>query len=86
MLPRPVTTTTLSASVSFPVYVPTDRQTANIFTKPLVLDKLPHFFSMLGPQHLDMSNLRRRSASGKEEKEVDDVQKAKLNDEFDQHN
>ena len=41
-------------------YVPTDRQTADIFIKPLVLDKLRQFSSALGLQHLDVRNLRGR--------------------------
>ena len=41
-------------------YVPTDRQTVGIFTKPLGLDKLRHFSGALGLRHLDMPNLRGR--------------------------
>jgi hypothetical protein len=41
-------------------YVPTDRQTANIFTKPLGLDKLRQFSGALGLRHLDVPNLRGR--------------------------
>ena len=40
------------------VYVQTDRLIADIFTKPRGLDKLWHFFSMLGLQHLDMPNFK----------------------------
>ena len=41
-------------------YVPTDRQTADIFTKPLGLDKLRQFSGALGLRHLDVPNLRGR--------------------------
>ena len=49
----------LSGAVEL-VYVPIDRQAADIFTKPLGLDKLRKFSSMLGLQHLDILNLRGR--------------------------
>ena len=52
------------------VYVLTDRHVTNIFTKPVGLDKLRHFLTMLGLQHLDMPNLRGRSEA---EEERDDV-------------
>ena len=39
-------------------YVPTDRQTADIFTKPLGLDKLQQFSGALVLHHLDVPNLR----------------------------
>jgi hypothetical protein len=42
-------------------YVPTDRQTADIFTKPLGLDKLRQFSGVLGLRHLDVPNLRGRN-------------------------
>ena len=42
-----------------------DREFEDIFTKPLGLDKLWHFSSVLGLQHLDMRNFR---GSGKEER------------------
>ena len=42
------------------VYVPTDRHIADIFTKPLGLDKLRQFSSALGLSHLDVMNLRGR--------------------------
>jgi hypothetical protein len=42
-------------------YVPTDRQTADIFTKPLGLDKLRKFSGALGLRHLDVPNLRGRN-------------------------
>jgi hypothetical protein len=41
-------------------HVPTDRQIADIFTKPLGLDKLRQFLGTLGLRHLDMPNLRGR--------------------------
>ena len=41
-------------------YVLTDRQTADIFTKPLGLDKLRQFSGALGLRHLDVLNLRGR--------------------------
>ena len=44
------------------VYVPTDQETADIFTKPLGLDKLRQFSSALGSRHLDMLNLRGRNS------------------------
>ena len=46
-------------------YVHTDRQVADIFTKPLGSDKLQHFTDMLGVQHLDVPHLRGRSRQGK---------------------
>jgi hypothetical protein len=42
-------------------HVPTDRQTADIFTKPLGLDKLRQFSGALGLRHLDVPNLRGRN-------------------------
>ena len=48
------------------VYVAMDRQAANVFTKPLGLDKLRQFSGMLGLQHLDMPNLRGRDRAEKE--------------------
>ena len=39
-------------------YVSTDRQNADIFTKPLGLDKLQQFSGALGLRHLDVLNLR----------------------------
>ena len=61
-------TITLSESVSFQVKsnYSTFRQiwqTANIFTKPLGLDKLQQFSGALGLRHLDMPNLRGRTVS-----------------------
>ena len=46
-------------------YVPTDRQTADIFTKPLGLDKLLQFSGALGLRHLDVPNLRGRDLEGR---------------------
>ena len=56
------------------MYVPTDWQIVDIFTKPLGLDKLTHFSSALGLQHLDMPNLRRRHSerSGRDQKSESD--------------
>ena len=48
-------------------YVRTDRQIADIFTKPLESDKLQHFSEMLGLQHLDMLHLRGRTGKGTKE-------------------
>ena len=44
-------------------YVPTDRKTADIFTKPLGLDKLRQFSGALGLCHLDVPHLRGRTVS-----------------------
>ena len=41
-------------------YVPTNRQTTDIFTKPLGLGKLQQFSGALGLRHLDVPNLRGR--------------------------
>jgi hypothetical protein len=41
-------------------HVPTDRLIADIFTKPLGLDKLRQFSVALGLHHLDVPNLRGR--------------------------
>ena len=46
-------------------YVPTDQQVADIFTKPLGLDKLRQFSSALGLRHLDVPNLRGREVQGR---------------------
>ena len=43
------------------LHVPTDRQVANIFTKPLGLDKLRQFPGALGVQYLVMPTLRGRN-------------------------
>jgi hypothetical protein len=51
-------------------YVPTDRQTADIFTKPLGLDKLRQFSGALGLHNLDVPNLRgRHDQEGRKEQE-----------------
>ena len=42
-------------------YVPTDRQNADIFTKPLGLDKLRKFSCALWLRHLDVPNMRGRT-------------------------
>ena len=42
-------------------HVPTDRKTADIFTKPLGLDKLRQISGALGLRHLDVPNLRGRT-------------------------
>ena len=42
------------------LYVPKDRQTIDIFTKPLGLDKLRHFSGALRLHHLNVPNLRGR--------------------------
>jgi hypothetical protein len=47
-----------------------DRQTADVFTKPLGLDKLRHFSGALGLRHLDVLNLRgRHDQAGRKEQE-----------------
>ena len=61
------------------VYVATDRQTANILTKPLGLDKLQQFSGALGLRHLDVPNLR-----GREEQESSAIDReAESGEEFD---
>ena len=57
-------------------YVHTDRQVADIFTKPLGSDKLQHFTEMLGVQHLDVPHLRGRS-KGKGKETVEPVGKSR---------
>ena len=49
-------------------YVLTDWQVVDIFTKPVELDKLRQFSTMLGLQHVDMPNLRGRVNSAEETK------------------
>jgi hypothetical protein len=46
-------------------HVPTDRQVADIFTKPLGLDKLRQLSGALGLHHLDVPNLRGREGEAK---------------------
>ena len=43
-------------------HISTDRQTTDIFTKKLGVDKLQQFSMALGLRSLDISNLRRREA------------------------
>ena len=50
-------------------YVPTDRQTADIFTKPLGLHKLRQFSGALRLRHLDVPNLRGRRVSRNQTRE-----------------
>ena len=52
------------------VYVMIDWQAADIFTKPLGLDKLRKFSNTLGLEHLDLPNLRGRNSerSGRDRK------------------
>ena len=50
----------LSSEVEL-VHVLTNRQVVDIFTKPRGLDKLRQFSTMLGPQHLNLPNLRGRN-------------------------
>ena len=45
-------------------YVPTDRQTAVIFTKPLGLDKLRQLSGALGLRYLNVPNWRGRGLKG----------------------
>jgi hypothetical protein len=51
-------------------YVRTDRQIADIFTKPLGLDKLRQFSGALGLRHLDVPNLRGRGEPRPNELEI----------------
>ena len=53
------------------MYVPTDRQSADIFTKPLVLNKLWQFSNALSLLHLDMPNLRGRKGRGESDCEAE---------------
>ena len=67
------------------LYVPTDRQTADIFTKPLGLDKLRQFSGALGLRHLDVPNLRGRKVldqAAEQERSGRDCD-TESNDEFD---
>jgi hypothetical protein len=60
--------------------VPTDRQTADIFTKPLGLERLRQFSDALGLRHLDLPKFRGRDdqegrkARKEQEEEVRDVE------------
>ena len=51
------------------VYVLTDWQNADIFTKPLGLDKLRQFSGVLGLRHFDVPNLRGRNVPDDHERE-----------------
>ena len=67
-------------------YVPMDRQNADIFTKPLGLDKLRQFSGALGLRHLDVPNLRGREVSrdrGREQERSGKDRDAKSNGDFD---
>ena len=66
-------------------YVLTDRQTTDIFTKPLGLDKLQKFLGALGLRHLDVLNLRGRDVTNDHGRgrEVPKDCKAESDDEFD---
>ena len=44
-------------------YLPTDRHNADIFSKPLGLDKLRQFSGALGLWHLDVRNLKGRAST-----------------------
>jgi hypothetical protein len=57
-------------------HVSTDRQIADIFTKPLGLDKLRQFSGALGLRHLDVPNLR-----GRGEPKPNELETANLNNE-----
>ena len=67
-------------------YVPTDRQTADIFTKPLGLEKLRQFSGALGLRHLDVPNLRGRPVSKDQAREQEGSERGRdteSDDEFD---
>ena len=65
------------------VYVLMDRQSADIFTKPLGLDKLSQFLGALGLRHLDVPNLRGRKHDEKEHERSGSDRDAELHEEFD---
>ena len=68
------------------VYVLTDRQSADIFTKPLGLDKLRQFSSAPGLQHLDVPKLRGRKDRKNHEREQErsrSVHDVESDEEFD---
>ena len=48
------------------MYVLTDLNVADIFTKPLGLDKLRHFSDMVSVQYLNMPHLREREESAEQ--------------------
>ena len=67
-------------------YVPTNQQNADIFSKPLGLDKLRQFVGALGLRHLDVPNLRGRTASrdqAREQERSGRDRDTKSDDEFD---
>ena len=64
------------------VYVATDRQTANILTKPLGLDKLQQFSGALGLRHLDVPKLRGRNDHEREQERSESDREANLDEEF----
>ena len=67
-------------------YVPTDRQTADIFTKPLGLDKLRQFSGALGLRHLGVPNFRGRRVlrdQGREQDRSGRDHDAESDDDFD---
>ena len=65
------------------MYVPTDRQIVNIFTKPLGLDKLRQFLGMLGLRHLDVPNLRVRKDYKREQERSESDREAESDAKFD---
>ena len=67
-------------------FVSTDRHNADIFTKPLGLDKLRQFSGALGLRHLDVPNLRGRKFSQEHKREQERSGRdrdAESDDEFD---
>ena len=67
-------------------YVPTDRHTADIFTKPLGLDKLRQFSGALGLRHLDVPNLGGRKVPQEHKRDQErsgSDHNTESNDEFD---
>ena len=64
------------------VYVLMDRQSADIFTKPLGLDKLSQFLGALGLRHLDVPNLRRRKDHERELERSGSDREAESDEEF----
>ena len=73
-MPRPSTLRcehVLSGEVDL-IYVLTDWQTVDIFTKPLGLDKLQRFSGALGLRQLDMPNLRGRRREEEESQSESD--------------
>ena len=64
-------------------YVPTDQQNADIFTKPVGLDKLRQFSGVLGLRHLDVPNLRGRKDHEREQERSGSGREAESDEEFD---